>query len=123
MAIKTDTTQSKQGGLYDVCIALKQNVMRNLNVATFGIIKRIDESSIQVQPFPLIDGESSKQIRCTYASNVANEMKVGSICIVLFTDRESCYALMQAKKGNSISSLRNDDVLHSDSYGVVIGLM
>ena len=63
---KYATTSSEQGGLLDVLLALKSNIMRGLNVATFAEVQEVDEANqiVTVRPFPLVEGESEKNIAC-----------------------------------------------------------
>lgn len=132
---KYATTSSVQGGLYDVLLALKTHINRNLNVATFAEVQKIDTSTqiVTVKPFPLIDGESEKNIDCfscmipnmsngvSWVSLVDN-LAIHDIVLVVFVNRNSSQAFTQLKNKQNITSLSENTDLHSDKYGVIVGL-
>ena len=63
---KYEGVKSTQGGLYDVVMALRNNIMKGLNVATLAEVQTIDvqTQTVSVKPFPLIEGELSKNMTC-----------------------------------------------------------
>lgn len=134
---KYNTVKSVQGGLYDVVIALKQNIMKSLNVATFAKVQTIDlvNQTAIVTPFPLVDGENEKNIECFATMipkiendniswiSLINNLTKGDIVIIVFTNRNSKQTLVQAKKGMKLTSLTENSNLHSDTFGIIIGMM
>ena len=115
MADKTisqrDTKYAKntsfQGGLTDVLIALKNNIFRNLNVATIGEVISTNESdnTVQVKLLPQASGEISKNITCNSLSfpivkmqndaetiewrSYASVLAMHDLVLVLYTNRNS----------------------------------
>lgn len=128
--------RNTQGSIKELVDALKDNIFRYLNVATFAKVKSInlEEGTCKVEPFPLIKGEYSKSITCfttlipTLKDNevkfedINNYLSVNDVVLVLFVNRDSLTAFKQAKKEISISTLLENTNLHSDSFGVVISI-
>lgn len=104
--------------LLKVLLALKSNIMRDLHVATFGIVKTINNNEYYVKPLPTIKGADAKNLVCVNAYN--GELQLEDIVLILFTDRNSIQALKQAKNKQQITELTNDEDLHSEKYGVII---
>lgn len=134
---KYANTQSVQGGLLDVVLALKSNIMRTLKVATLAEVQSIDTKTqiVKVKPFPLIEGESEKIIECetimtpamqdksfTYVS-LANQLSNKDVVLVVFLDRNSSQNLSQAKKKQTLSTLKENSELHSDKFGIIVALV
>ena len=150
MADKTisqrDTKYAKntsfQGGLTDVLIALKNNIFRNLNVATIGEVISTNESdnTVQVKLLPQASGEISKNITCNSLSfpivktqdnaetiewrSYASVLAMHDLVLVLYTNRNSSQNIKQHSMNATYSALSKDRLeLHSDKFGVVIGLV
>lgn len=104
--------------LLKILLALKANTMRDLHVATLGILRNIDENEYVVRPFPNVKGAEQKNIICVNGYN--NTLSIDDIVVVLFTDRNSIQALKQARNRQHITELTNDEDLHSERYGVII---
>lgn len=134
---KYANTQSVQGGLLDVVLALKSNIMRALKVATLAEVQSIDSKTqiVKVKPFPLIEGESEKIIECetimtptmqdkafTYVS-LASQLSNKDVVLVVFLDRNSSQNLSQAKKKQTLSKLKENSELHSDKFGIIVALV
>ena len=134
---KYANTQSVQGGLLDVVLALKSNIMRTLKVATLAEVQSIDSKTqtVKVKPFPLIEGESEKIIECetimtpamqdnafTYVS-LASQLNNKDVVLVVFLDRNSSQNLSQAKKKQKLSTLKENSELHSDKFGIIVALV
>lgn len=134
---KYANTKSVQGGLLDVMLALKSNIMRALKVATLAEVQSIDSKTqiVKVKPFPLIEGESEKIIECetimtpamqdnsfTFV-NLANKLSKKDIVLVVFLDRNSSQNLSQAKKKQKLSTLKENSELHSDKFGIIVALV
>lgn len=134
---KYANTKSVQGGLLDVMLALKSNIMRALKVATLAEVQSIDSKTqiVKVKPFPLIEGESEKIIECetimtpamqdnsfTFV-NLANQLSKKDVVLVVFLDRNSSQNLSQAKKKQKLSTLKENSELHSDKFGIIVALV
>lgn len=131
---KYANSKSAQGGLLDVVMALKANIMKSLNVATLAEVQNVDTKKdiIKVKPFPLIEGESEKVIECYSLEVMLNNTKYESltkyiskkdIVLVVFLNRNSSQNLIQAKKKQTLTTLKENSELHSDKFGVVIGVV
>lgn len=101
--------------LMEVLMALKANIMRDLHVGTFAIVKKVDP--VQVEFFPKIDGEEDKlvEVECTI-----QEVYVNDVVYVVFADRNFLPALRRLKKGQKMTTMQNDSDLHSEKYGIAI---
>ena len=126
-------TSSVQGGLYDVLLALKQNIFKSLKVGTLAEVKTVnDDNTLVVKPFPLVKGESEKTITCYSSMYIDSEGTLKSlssvltkndIVLVVFIDRNFITAYKQAMKGKTKSTLSNDTDTHSENYGIVVSIM
>lgn len=130
-------TKSTKAELYDVLVALKGNIFRTLNVATFAEVQSINNDIVKVQPFPLTEDEASKVIDCFTCQvpvwdnkasaakfvNLSTLLSRGDIVAVCFTDRNSIQNLKQVKNGIDRSVLLENTDLHSDNYGFIINVM
>lgn len=134
---KYANTKSVQGGLLDVMLALKANIMKALKVATLAEVQSIDSKTqiVKVKPFPLIEGESEKIIECetimtpamqdnsfTFV-NLASKLSKKDVVLVVFLDRNSSQNLSQARKKQKLSTLKENSELHSDKFGIIVALV
>ena len=138
---KYASTKSTQGGLYDVILALRYNIMKNLNVATLAEVQSVDSQHqiATVKPFPLIDGELSKNIDCYSCLipkvvieddktsvewiSLIDSLAMHDIVLVVFVNRSSSQNLEQAKANQKLTALQENSELHSDRYGMIVGLL
>lgn len=141
---KYANSSSFQGGLADVLIALKNNIFRNLNVATVGEVISIDASdgTVQVKLLPQASGEISKNITCNCLTfpvpavktkdetetiiwkSYASILDAHDLVLVLYTNRNSSQSIKQHSMNVTYSSLSKEKLeLHSDKFGIVIGLI
>lgn len=150
MADKTisqrDTKYAKstsfQGGLTDVLIALKNNIFRNLNVATIGevVSTNTSDNTVQVKLLPQASGEISKNITCNSLSfpviktqdeaetiewrSYTSILEIHDLVLVVYTNRNSSQNIKQHSMKTTYSTLSKDRLeLHSDKFGVVIGII
>ena len=133
---------SFQGGLTDVLVALKNNIFRNLNVATIGevVSTNISDNTAVVKILPQSSGENSKNITCNCIAfpimskedetkniewtSYASALEIHDLVLVLYTNRNSSQIIKQHSMNTTYSSLSNERLeLHSDKFGVVIGLI
>lgn len=131
-------SKTVQGGLLDVVMALKANIMKSLNVATLAEVQQIDTKTktLKVKPIPLIEGESEKNIECFTLvainknsdgsieyKDLADYVSKRDIVLVVFLNRNSSQVLTQAKNKQKFTTLKENDELHSDKFGIVIGIV
>lgn len=137
---KYDGVQSVQGGIYDVLIALKSNIMNALNVSTLAAVvsKDISNKTITVRPFPLLDNETSKNITCISSLipmtittddiisikwiDIVDYVNPKDVVLVVFTNRNSKQNLIQSRTQQSLTTLSNDAELHAETFGVVVSV-
>ena len=106
----------------EVLLILKDNIFKDLNVATLAIVEEVKEDSVNVIPFPTIKSESSeRQINCVKLKNL--ELTKNDIVIVVFCDRNFIQNLKQLKQNQKITQLNKNVNLHSDKYGVILGVL
>lgn len=134
---KYATNKSTQGGLLDVLLALKANIMKATNVATLAEVQSIDTTNlvVKVKPFPLINGENEKTIDCYSCmfptvkednikwSNLVDSLSKKDIVLVVFLNRNSSQNLKQARKNQVLTTLKENSELHSDKFGIVVGIV
>lgn len=99
----------------DVCMALKGNVMRSLNVAELGIIKEINESNYRCK---LIN--SDIQIECNAIMNL--ELQVNDVVLIIFTNNNYKNNLKRVKDNKQTITLDVNN-LHSLEYGMILALV
>lgn len=125
--------ESIQGGLYDVVMALRSNIMRNLNVATLAEVQFIDTKTqiVTVKPFPLLTNEDEKNIDCFSCMiplgtskwvSLVDNLSVHDVVLVVFTNRNSIQSLQQARKNQKITTLNENAELHSERFGIIVAL-
>ena len=105
-------------GLGKVLDALKNNIMRNTHVATFGIVKETNDDVAYVEFLPIIDKNNTTNVMCFNASPFA--LEVNDLVIVIFMDRNYRQNVKQYLADKALSELNIGDILHSMEYGVII---
>lgn len=123
----------QQSGLMDTLLSLHNYTMRHLKVASIGRITSIDTSNklVSVEPLPLYEDESSKSIYCmcmqgfteTGFIDMLDYLDEDDIVLVLYLDRKSDDAMTNLRNGLKANTISKNLTLHSESYGVIIGLM
>ena len=109
---------TEEADLIKVLLAVKASTMRDLHVASLGIIKDISNDEYSIKTFPTIKGSSDKNIVCLNC--YSGTLSIGDIVLVLFTDRNTIQTLRQAKSRQKLTELTNDEELHSEKFGVII---
>ena len=105
-------------GLGKVLDALKNNIMRNTHVATFGIVRETNDDVAYVEFIPVIDKNNTTNVMCFNASPFA--LEVGDLVIVIFMDRNYRQNVKQYLANKALSELTTNDILHSIEYGVIV---
>lgn len=106
----------------EVLLALKRNILRDLKVASLGIVKSIKDNIIKVNLFPTYTNESEITIDCYCLKNL--EVSKDNVVLVLFLDRNFIQNLNQKNNNQQLTKVDSKNIeLHSLKYGVVIGII
>lgn len=106
----------------EVLLALKRNILRDLKVASLGIVKSIKDNIIKVNLFPTYANESEITIDCYCLKNL--EVNKDNVVLVLFLDRNFIQNLNQKNNNQQLTKVDSKNIeLHSLKYGVVIGII
>lgn len=106
----------------EVLLALKRNILRDLKVASLGIVKSIKDNIIKVNLFPTYTNESEITIDCYCLKNL--EVNKDNVVLVLFLDRNFIQNLNQKNNNQQFTRVDSKNIeLHSLKYGVVIGII
>lgn len=106
----------------EVLLALKRNILRDLKVASLGIVKSIKDNIIKVNLFPTYTNESEITIDCYCLKNL--EVNKDNVVLVLFLDRNFIQNLNQKNNSQQLTKVDSKNIeLHSLKYGVVIGII
>lgn len=106
----------------EVLLALKRNILRDLKVASLGIVKSIKDNIIKVNLFPTYTNESEITIDCYCLKNL--EVNKDNVVLVLFLDRNFIQNLNQKNNNQQLTRIDSKNIeLHSLKYGVVIGII
>lgn len=106
----------------EVLLALKRNILRDLKVASLGIVKSIKDNIIKVNLFPTYTNESEITIDCYCLKNL--EVNKDNVVLVLFLDRNFIQNLNQKNNNQQLTKIDSNNIeLHSLKYGVVIGII
>ena len=108
--------------LAKVLLAVKENTMKSIHVATMAVIKSVENDIINVEPFPIVDGSNTKQIECISLSNGIAYTR-GDIVLVLYTDLNGVRNLKQNKAGQKMTSINKKEIPHQETNGIIIGLI
>lgn len=106
----------------EVLLALKRNILRDLKVASLGIVKSIKDNIIKVNLFPTYTNESEITIDCYCLKNL--EVNKDNVVLVLFLDRNFIQNLNQKNNNQQLTKIDSKNIeLHSLKYGVIIGII
>lgn len=119
--IRYETINTEQPDLLSVLLALKENIMIELNVATIGKVRSIEGQTAKVQLYPAIKNEQPQTIYSIISSNL--DVNVNDIVVVLYLDRNFISALKKLKQNQNPSSISDDVILHSKEYGIIISVL
>lgn len=125
--------ESQFTNINDLLISLKDTIGKDMKVASFAVVKSYNEKEDiwSVTPFPLVKGESTKNVQCTAALTTickinSEEIEITEVCtvkdivLILYCDRNFKQNLKQAKNKTTLTALNENSDLHSDKYGVII---
>lgn len=97
----------------DVLMALKKNIMKDLNVAEIGIIKQIKGDDYYCS----LLNNSKTTIVCRNLTNI--EININDLVLILFTNTDTRNNLNRYKSNQNLVSVENLQ-LHSNSYGIIV---
>lgn len=100
----------------DVVLALKNNIMRNCNVAELVVITKIQDDKLQATLLT----NPQQMIECTKLHDL--EVQVNDVVLVIFTSTDFRVNLSKYKNNQVIQPI-SSQTLHSKMYGVVVGLI
>lgn len=115
----------KNESLYDendlltVLLTVKSNILRDLKVASLGVVKEIEDNNYVVKLFPLLQNENEKTILCFKLKDIT--IVKNDVVLILFTDRNFIQNLKQIKLNQTLTKLTENYDLHSHNYGIIIG--
>lgn len=115
----------KNESLYDendlltVLLTVKSNILRDLKVASLGVVKEIEDNNYIVKLFPLLQNENEKTILCFKLKDMT--IVKDDVVLILFTDRNFIQNLKQIKLNQTLTKLTENYDLHSHNYGIIIG--
>lgn len=105
---------------YDLISIFKDfqiKINRDLNVASFAIVEKVDNRSVYCKPFP-IRNETSSYTIIAYLINANLEINKDDIVLIIFTDRDYRTCLDNITQDSNYTT--DDSNLHSINYGVVL---
>lgn len=108
--------QSNQGSFLDVMLALKNNVMRDLNVAEVVEVKKISTNSITVSVLT----NPQQMLECVALQNL--DVQLNDIMLVIFTNTDFRTNLNKFKNNQTLQKIDNQ-TMHTKNTGVLVGLI
>lgn len=134
--------ESNQTGELGTLSQLRKYILPMINVGTLGKVTKIDNTNhiVSVRPFPLLDTEPQKNIECECMMfrnikkiennevewewrSLSEVIEVNDVVCVVFMDRNFKQNLKQSRSSYKLSNLNDEQKYHSESYGIVIGVM
>lgn len=112
--MKTDNIDSS---FLEVLLELKRAIMSQLNVASLGLVRKVNSDSILVSLFPINTDEEDKPIECQSPSFTPN---VGDIVLILFLDKNFITNLRRMQRHDNTILKVNDIKFHTKDYGIAI---
>lgn len=111
-------SQPSENDILELSYAIINNVMRNLHVASIGIVTKINEEKINVKLIPTNEGENEKEV---IAYNyVGLTLEENDKVLLIYTDndfRENIEAL----KNNKTKLNKNTNMeKHIEKFGIII---
>ena len=100
----------------DLIDALRNNIMRNTNVADLVQVIQINDGTYKVQSIT----NTEVIIDCISLSGLT--FQVNDIALILFTKNDFKTNLTKIKNGQTIATTDNK-IMHSKAYGILIGLV
>lgn len=98
-----------------VLLALKDNIFNDLNVADVCTVESINEDSVLCRTL-------SDQLLVSAITLKDLEIQTGDIVLVIFCNTDFRMKLQKIKAAQNYTST-SEEVLHSKSYGVIVGIV
>lgn len=115
---KITGNKNTDSSFLNVLMALKQNTMKDLNVADIAIITQVkDDYNIYCKSL----NNSSNIIVATKLSTIT-DLDKDDIVLILYTNEDFRANLKRIKNGQVIQNTTSSN-LHSKNYGVIIGVL
>lgn len=113
---------AKEDDLLAVLLALEERIMRRLQVATFGIVTKLDTArkKCYIKAFPVEDANKISETECVYMNSLESDLIPGSIVIVIYMDKDFRKNLEQVLGGNITPQTPSSKTMHGDSNAVII---
>ena len=102
----------------DVLFALKDNIMKDLNVAEVVTVISVDNDNRKFRCTLLAN--PNLQIECTNLQSL--EVRVNEIMLAIFTTSDYRTNLSKVKNNQQILKVESQ-TLHSKNYGILVGLI
>lgn len=102
----------------DVLFALKDNIMKDLNVADIVTVVSVDNDNRKFRCKLLAN--PNLQVECTNLQSL--EVKVNDVMLAIFTTSDFRTNLSKVKNDQQLLKVENQ-TLHSKNYGVLVGLI
>lgn len=108
--------ENSSSSFTDLINALRNNIMRNTNVADLVQVIQINDGTYKVQSIT----NTEVIIDCISLSGLT--FQVNDIALILFTKNDFKTNLTKIKNGQTIATTDNK-IMHSKAYGILIGLV
>lgn len=103
------------GNFLNVLLALKQNVMKDLNVADIAIIEQIKDN------YNIYCKQLNNNLTTIVATKLNNlELSIGDCVVILYINDDFRLNLKRLKSNQSIVNTTETNY-HTKNYGVIIG--
>lgn len=110
--------KNTDASFFDVCEALKGNIMRTINVAELVTITAVDHEKSIYRCSILSHPEQICE--CTKLQSL--DVQLNDVMLVVFTSSDFRTNLLKVKNEQTITDI-GTKTLHSKNYGVLVGLV
>lgn len=109
--------QTIDGSFLNVLLALKENIMIDLNVADVGIITKIKDN---YNIYCNLLTNSSAVVVCSKLKNL--ELSENDCVLILYTNEDFRANLKRLKNNQSIVNI-DSNIYHNKTYGIIVGIL
>ena len=99
--------------------AIIENTMRNLHVASIGVITEIKNNKVKAKLIPTNQGEDEKEIEV--ANIYGLEVEKNDIILILFLDKDFKNNLEQLNRNEQYLVKNNNNELHHENFAIILG--
>lgn len=100
----------------DVCLALKNNIFRTMNVADVCVIREINGENIRCEYIT----NNGASVICAKLQNLT--LAVNDVVLVVFTNNDF-RASLNAFKSNQLNTNSKSTNLHAKEFGIIVGIV